>query len=167
MLALYPPASPLLPVIMMTAFLSDSFASRYLCFIFPDLARMEFTVSYIHLKYACDCSALCLALCNLTVETSFMAFVICCVLSTLCLRLFMSLIEAIIVSPISCYYLNCSLNSVIALTSFSSISADISLSFLMLSGISGYLVLIKSNNSPSNLITSSTATSRRYFLVAA
>ena len=58
------------------------------------LARIELIVSYILLKYAFDSSARCLALCNFTVDTSFIAFVICPVLSTLAFRLLISIIDA-------------------------------------------------------------------------
>lgn len=69
---------------------------QYGCSMFPAFASMEVTVAYMHSKYAFEFSARVLAFCSFTVEISFMAFVICCVLCTLLRRLLISLIDAMI-----------------------------------------------------------------------
>ena len=79
----------------MTAFFPDACGFKYGCSIVPDLASMDVTVAYILSKYGLDRSARAFVFCSLTVDTSFIALVICCVLAILLRRRFMSLIEAI------------------------------------------------------------------------
>ena len=64
----------------MTALLAEPLEERYGWSIFSDFDRIDCMVSYILSKYGLACSALALALWSLTVDTSFIAFVICCVL---------------------------------------------------------------------------------------
>ncbi len=126
-------------VITTTAFLSDPLCFKNGCAIVPERFNIDDTVLYIALKYGFVSSARFLAFCSLTVETSFMAFVICCVLCMLLLLRLMSLMDAISFHRL---YLKDALHSSIALTSAFSLSPVSSLVERMDSKISGYFVSI-------------------------